>query len=331
MLPEAPNDLLVILDAELEALPQKYRSAIVLCDLQGMTAQQAAAEVGCPPKTLGTRLSRGRAILARRLTRRGVTLSVAALTTALGQTASAAVPSLLLDSATCTALGFIAGSAPVGAGVAALTHGASNMLTFSSIKFTVLGVGLLVAGAFTAVPVMQHIHAAHAPRTAQSATAANTSQPERPSADSKNHLKDLHDYFMSLLPWNHTEPTAASVEDKKEDKPKAPTGTWVKKDGEMKLEFADKTTLKISPHGKDDVILILCEYTVGKDDLVEVKVTGFEGNDGAKKKLGMLLPEGTKFSFKWKAEKDSATLDDVKGKEIEIFKSHLEGAFEEKK
>src|SRR5262249_10113578 len=51
----APDDWREVLDAELYALPEKYRAPIVLCDLMGLTTAAAAAEIGCPAKTLGTR------------------------------------------------------------------------------------------------------------------------------------------------------------------------------------------------------------------------------------------------------------------------------------
>ncbi len=63
-----------LLDQELQGLPAKYRSAILLCDLGGKSLKEAAQQLGCPPATIGTRLSRGRSLLARRLTYRGVAL-----------------------------------------------------------------------------------------------------------------------------------------------------------------------------------------------------------------------------------------------------------------
>jgi RNA polymerase sigma factor (sigma-70 family) len=58
---------------ELARLPEKYRSPIVLCYLEGLTHEQAAARLGSPVGTVRSRLSRGRDQLRRRLTRRGVT------------------------------------------------------------------------------------------------------------------------------------------------------------------------------------------------------------------------------------------------------------------
>ena len=51
----------------LVALSLPYREAVVLCDLQGFTYDQAAAILGCPVGTVRSRLHRGRASLAERL------------------------------------------------------------------------------------------------------------------------------------------------------------------------------------------------------------------------------------------------------------------------
>src|SRR5215471_1111454 len=100
----------------------------------------------------------------------------------------------------------------------------------------------------------------------------------------------------------------------------APSAVWVLKDGEARVEFSDKGVMKISPHGNDDLILILCQYTVEKQGRVKAKVTGHEGE--AKEKVKELLPVGLEFSFSWQAKDDTATLDDVKGENVEAWKSH---------
>jgi RNA polymerase sigma factor (sigma-70 family) len=64
------------LHEELAKLPDRYREPIVLCDLSGLTHEQAAGKLGCPPRTLQTRLYRGRERLRNRLVRRGVVPSV---------------------------------------------------------------------------------------------------------------------------------------------------------------------------------------------------------------------------------------------------------------
>ena len=87
-----------ILFEEIGRLPDKYRIPLVLCYLEGKTNEQAAQHLGCPPGTVFSRLARARERLRLRLTRRGLTLSTAALAASLvglSEQASAAVPQLL--------------------------------------------------------------------------------------------------------------------------------------------------------------------------------------------------------------------------------------------
>jgi RNA polymerase sigma-70 factor (ECF subfamily) len=48
-------------------LPLHYREAVVLCDLQGLSYEEAAAALGCAVGTVRSRLHRGREQLATRL------------------------------------------------------------------------------------------------------------------------------------------------------------------------------------------------------------------------------------------------------------------------
>jgi hypothetical protein len=121
----------------------------------------------------------------------------------------------------------------------------------------------------------------------------------------------------------------APADDTKGDKP-ALSGAWGKKEGQLKIQFADKGIMKILPHG-DNACAVLCSYTVGKEGLVEVKVTGFEGTEEVQKKIAEHAPVGLKFSFNWTVKGGAAKLDDVKGDKTETLRSHLEGDFEERK
>src|SRR5690606_37605929 len=58
-------------DEELAALPEKLRSVVVLCGLEGRTNAEAAADLGCPTGTIDSRLSAARHKLRARLARRG--------------------------------------------------------------------------------------------------------------------------------------------------------------------------------------------------------------------------------------------------------------------
>ena len=57
---------------EVGRLPERYREAVVLCLLEGLTPEQAARHLNCPVGTVHSRLARGRERLRGRLTRRGL-------------------------------------------------------------------------------------------------------------------------------------------------------------------------------------------------------------------------------------------------------------------
>lgn len=48
------------------SLPMRYREAVVLCDLEGKSYEEAAAELGCAVGTIRSRLHRAREVLARK-------------------------------------------------------------------------------------------------------------------------------------------------------------------------------------------------------------------------------------------------------------------------
>ena len=67
-----PGELCLLVHQELAHLPERYRMPILLCDLHGLTRDQAAEAIGCPPGTVAGRLARAREQLRERLARRGV-------------------------------------------------------------------------------------------------------------------------------------------------------------------------------------------------------------------------------------------------------------------
>src|SRR5204863_7899744 len=117
----ASQELSPILDQELSRLPDKYRLPVVLCDLEERSLKEVAAQLGWKLGTLSGRLCRARALLAKRLSRRGLTLSAGALAAGLAEVAAAAGRPHGLTRATIkTALLIAAGQATPTAEVAAL-------------------------------------------------------------------------------------------------------------------------------------------------------------------------------------------------------------------
>jgi RNA polymerase sigma factor (sigma-70 family) len=137
---------------ELANLPDRLSAPLVLCYLQGMTHELAASQLGCPLGTVRSRLSRGRARLLARMTRRGLTLSAAALVSALETNVrAAAVPpilrAMLIRLATEWASGTAAtvGAPGASASVAALLEGVLNVMRIK--KLAIAATVLLGAGA----------------------------------------------------------------------------------------------------------------------------------------------------------------------------------------
>jgi RNA polymerase sigma factor (sigma-70 family) len=143
------RELWAALDEELSQLPELQRAPLVLCCLQGLTRDEAARQLGWSLATIKRRLERGRALLRRRLARRGFT-PPAALAVALGagSAARAALPFGLVRSAVQAAGAVASGqAAPAGlvsARVAALSEGALQGGGLSKLLKAALAVALAV-------------------------------------------------------------------------------------------------------------------------------------------------------------------------------------------
>lgn len=137
------DDLQAIIDEVLLGLPEYYRDPIVLCDLEGVPQREAARRLGWPEGTLTTRLKRGRKLLGERLSRRGIGVGAAVLSSWCANEANAQVAGSLLTSTLTAAMGNgLMGATPA---VAKLTREVIRSMTTTKLKgltavFLVLGV-----------------------------------------------------------------------------------------------------------------------------------------------------------------------------------------------
>jgi RNA polymerase sigma factor (sigma-70 family) len=150
-----PADLRRVIDEELAALPEKYRAAVVLCELQGLGRKEAAARLGIPEGTLSSRLAHARKVLAARLGRRGFAATAGAVAAAFGPAAGgSAVPHPLVVLTARAAARFAAGGAVPPAllpdRVFSLTDGVLKAMIVTRLRLiagaAVVGLGVLGLG-----------------------------------------------------------------------------------------------------------------------------------------------------------------------------------------
>ena len=196
----AMRELSGILDEELRRLPTRYREPVVLCYLEGITCDEAARRLNVPLRTLERRLAQGREVLRARLARRGLTLSAAMLAAGLaGETASAAVPPLLLSSTIKSAALFATKSAgvAVSARVVELASGFLKAMAATKLKglaAVLITVGFAAAGGGLCAKNLlvthgRQVEPAFVPAAMISAAAEQKA--ERPNRERRDEVGDL--------------------------------------------------------------------------------------------------------------------------------------------
>jgi RNA polymerase sigma factor (sigma-70 family) len=146
------DDVQAVLEEEIHRLPEVYRSAFVLCVLEGRSVAQAAAELAVKEGTVGSRLARARQRLQRRLTARGIQLGALLAATAVAESSlGAALPVGLARAVVRSGLLVAAGEPAAGVippHVAALAAGVTRAMFPTKAKIATLV--LLAAGLFAA-------------------------------------------------------------------------------------------------------------------------------------------------------------------------------------
>ena len=137
-----------LLHEEIDRLPERYRSPVVLCDLEGRTYEQAARHLGWPVGTVKSRLSRAHGRLRDRLLRRGLAPDAKALALTPGLKVPALpIPPALLDSTTTAAVRFAGMGPAVAVRGSAVSLAEGVLRAMSMTHWWKVATVLLVAGA----------------------------------------------------------------------------------------------------------------------------------------------------------------------------------------
>jgi DNA-directed RNA polymerase specialized sigma24 family protein len=174
------QDIVPVLHEELHRLPERYRSSLVLCYLEGKTRDEAAQILGRSPGAVKGTLERARELLRSRLTRRGIGITGGVLATVL---APQSVNAALLDATVGFGVLASAGQAAAGLGVSAqaikLANGVMRTMILLKLKMAAVVVltGLGLAGFCAGVSSHQFLH--DEPTVANPAQNENLAPPVR--------------------------------------------------------------------------------------------------------------------------------------------------------
>ncbi len=308
-----PEQARALLDQELSLLPDKYRVPVVLCELEGVPVNEAARRLGWPQGTVASRLSRGRALLARRLRRHGPGLAGLALTTVLAEAAQAAPPRLLASTARA-ALRVAAGGAAapaVSPRVAALTEGVVQAMLLNKLK-RVIGLALLLALAVGA-GALQGQAPAPEPGDRPAARAARQAKPKPAPKEGRLYIQANHG-FATIQPDGKGEKDVGRVAN--QDIRFQPYSARLSPDGK-RLAFGqavEKRTADGIGVWPPDRLYVRDMNGAAAGEVVATK-------EGTELHNWVWSPDGTKLAFNaWDKEGGSNWVVDLKTKKVEEVK-----------
>ncbi len=228
------REVQILLDKEIQRLPDSLREPFILCTLNGESHATVARRLSIKEGTVKSRLAEARKRLQQHLSRRGVELSaVLGAVAVASETATATAPiGLMAKAVEAGVAAAVSGGLPEGvvsAGAAVLVKG---MVTSMMLKKIVLGAALVItaAGALGVSIAGIGTHASKAPSTVNRESAVENAAREKPvptgtaevqeatqkverdgkadqkkSADNLNRIgramHSYHDDFRHLPPW----------------------------------------------------------------------------------------------------------------------------------
>ena len=155
-----------LLDAELNALPERYRQALVLRYLAGKTSSEVAADLGLTIGTIDGLLKRGKDELRQRLMKRGITIGAALAAIQLTQESTCAIGSdALIDSTIQAGLAwdqasdkFLPDMLSNGQiSIRALELAGKDVMIMTTGAKSILTIGLTLGGLFAVAGGMQYL------------------------------------------------------------------------------------------------------------------------------------------------------------------------------
>jgi RNA polymerase sigma factor (sigma-70 family) len=179
------RELVGVLHEALQRLPERLRTPLVLCYLEGRTRDEAARQLGWSLGTFKRRLEQGKELLRARLARRGLALPAVFLAAGLIPHTASALPPLWATvsarAAARAALGTPAGGC-LAESAASLADGTFSKLSGLSVK--TVAVGLLAGVLALGVGFFGHqVLAQRSPEATTRAAAAKSVPPMPPPED----------------------------------------------------------------------------------------------------------------------------------------------------